>query len=237
MQDFRLEDDMFEDSYNFMKQARDNWQSLPWPRKLARNHFQNASRIFQQGKFHCSWSQVYGIEVEKMFPLITYLVASKLPERLRTVWKNLIIDNTKYPHFDSLASFLSNRCFAFETYHAILRSKSPAVKNAYSDKAKKNGASTTIAKMKGINSSSKCVLCSRDHYLFWCPQFLEKTVLDKLPSAVSFCCRVQLVYLSKMQSNSQHFVVLRNHSRQAWNETIKYFTGLMEPATVVDYND
>lgn len=48
-----------------------------------------------------------GIEVEKMSSFITYDVASKLPERLKTDLENSVTDNTKYPHFNSLASLLT----------------------------------------------------------------------------------------------------------------------------------
>lgn len=138
---------------------------------------------------------------------ISYLIASKLPERLRTDWENSVTDNTKYPHFDSLASFLSNQCFAFETYHAESRSKSLPMKNANSDKARKKGTLTTIAKTKVVTSSAKCVLCSGDHYLSRCPQFLEKTVSHSFSfiKEKHLCTNCLWPFHSAAECNSSNF--------------------------------
>jgi hypothetical protein len=56
-----------------------------------------------------------GIDTAKMSPLLTFIVVRKLPESLRIDWENSIVDNSAYPNFDLLITFLSNRCFAYET--------------------------------------------------------------------------------------------------------------------------
>lgn len=61
--------------------------------------------------------KICNMQTEKMSPLIVFTIVRKLPEQLRIDWENSLHDYSTYPSFDSLANFLQNRCFAYESHY------------------------------------------------------------------------------------------------------------------------
>ncbi|CAG7676248.1 unnamed protein product, partial [Allacma fusca] len=59
--------------------------------------------------------KVAGIDTPMMSPLIAFLVARKIPEKVRLDWDTSNHDFSTYPTFESMATFLINRSFAFES--------------------------------------------------------------------------------------------------------------------------
>ncbi|KAK7575924.1 hypothetical protein V9T40_012210 [Parthenolecanium corni] len=128
--------------------------------------------------------KVCNLEVEKMSPLIAYIVVRKLPDRLRTDWENSYLDHSTYPSFEPLMTFLQNRCFAFESLHPDAAAKSSDLKKIppADEKKKQKTALTVVKKQKPARNSSstpQCLMCEKNHYLSQCEQFLEKTIADR----------------------------------------------------------
>ncbi len=122
--------------------------------------------------------KVCSLDVEKMSPLIAYIVVRKLPERLRTDWENSHMDYSTYPSFDPLCSFLQNRCFSYESTHSEVPQKS-STKPESEEKKKSKTSLATVAKVNISTSSPRCLSCEKNHYMSNCPQFLEKSVADR----------------------------------------------------------
>lgn len=73
--DFQLDDGMYEDSFNFVKNRFYNKRAIITARYSAT--LDKINTINRDLK-------VCGLDVPKMSPLITYIVVTKLPEKLRS---------------------------------------------------------------------------------------------------------------------------------------------------------
>ncbi|XP_065213364.1 uncharacterized protein LOC135840665 [Planococcus citri] len=129
--------------------------------------------------------QVCGINIEEMSPLVAFLVSRKISEKLRTDWENSNHDYSVYPSFDSLARFLINRSFSYETSSAASNS-SDASKSSTKDSGPKGKSSSVpekklsaAAKSSNGPSAPKCSVCDDNHYLNQCQVFKNKSVSDR----------------------------------------------------------
>ena len=143
--------------------------------------------------------KVAGIDINAASPLITFLIVRKLPEKLRIDWDTTNHDFSTYPSFDSLAAFLNNRSFAFESTGLISPAPAPKINPVTPSSSKYDGkfgkmrsgfcnsvgsnnvntADTSSSASNGVLSNVNCVICKQGHFLDLCPVFLQKSVNDR----------------------------------------------------------
>ena len=129
--------------------------------------------------------QVCNLDVQKMSPLITFIVARKLPEKLRVDWENSQHDYSTYPSFDPMYNFLSNRCFAYETVNPteglskekLVSVNTPKITKTSTVHEKKSFA--VSKKSPSNNNSLKCVVCAESHFLNQCKMFEAKSPSER----------------------------------------------------------
>ncbi len=131
--------------------------------------------------------KVCGLDIDKMSPLITFIVVQKLPELVRVEWENSHYDYSTYPGFEPLHTFLQNRCFAYESGKVETVSKASGASALKGPQAKKSGQQETPKRKSSFSSTAKnagsgavlCPLCAKGHYLSQCSKFLESSVSER----------------------------------------------------------
>lgn len=234
LKDYKLQEDLYESAFKFVKDRFYN------NRIIIGTHFRDLLDLPQITLANLRESldklnaivrglRVCDIDVEKMSPLIVYIIVRKLPEKLRTDWENSLHDYSTYPSFEPLSSFLQNRCFAHESVHGDLPSKSSPRKSNAEEKLKQKASLATIAKVKVATTSPKCSLCNKDHYLSQCAQFQAKTVADRFAfiKEKQLCSNCFRQYHSAINCNSSkcrkcgkaHHTLLHREVAQSTLET------------------
>ncbi|XP_065205496.1 uncharacterized protein LOC135835253 isoform X1 [Planococcus citri] len=123
-----------------------------------------------------------GLDTNSISPMVTFLTARKLPDKLRMDWDTSNHDYSVYPSFESLASFLINRSFAYETANLgepkeKTNSSPPGKQNKSSEKSNQGDKKSLAAVKQPCNI--KCIVCGDPHFLNQCKVFGGKTVNER----------------------------------------------------------
>lgn len=187
LKDYALSGEMYEKAFDYVKEHFYNKRviiaghfidlvDLPEIKMPAlRSSFDKVQRVIRG-------LEVCGLDTKKLSPLIMFIVSRKLPERLRIDWENSNHDFSTYPSFDSLATFISNWCFAYESSNVVTKeipskpSKSTSTTTPVADR-KSKAALLTIAKKS--TAFPKCVACEKDHYISNCDSFTSKKIPER----------------------------------------------------------
>lgn len=188
LKDYPVSDDVYPEAYKHVEERFFN------KRVIITNHFSeivdlpviqytNIRESLDKVNAIIRGLKVCGVDTAKMSPMFTFLVTRKLPDRLRTEWETTNKDYSTYPSFEPLATFLSNRCFAYESApKAISNAKaSPSSSSSSTGKPKEKATLATVIAPTAAKPkpTPKCQLCDKDHYLARCPAFLEKSIADR----------------------------------------------------------
>ncbi|XP_065204375.1 uncharacterized protein LOC135834427 [Planococcus citri] len=132
---------------------------------------------------------VCDLNVDAMSPLIAFIVSRKIPEKLKMDWDTSNHDYSVYPSFESLATFLLNRSFSYETNVASsnesknkssvpVTSTVPGKNAGKSNSSSKSSLAVSSPKGSSVNFP-KCVVCSKYHFLDQCDVFIGKSALER----------------------------------------------------------
>ncbi|XP_076294560.1 uncharacterized protein LOC143215865 [Lasioglossum baleicum] len=108
--------------------------------------------------------EVLKCQVQHWGPFIIYWVTQRLDPETLKAWELQIADNSDYPEFSVLDTFLEHRIRAL----AKVESTKPVTSVS---KSRAPGAQSHAT----IASQNRCILCCADHYLGRCAQYLAKT--------------------------------------------------------------
>ncbi len=99
--------------------------------------------------------------------IITYLVYSKLDDYTQIEWKKTLSDQSKYPEWERLRSFLKTNAFAVSSISGNFPHKKEP---KYSD----------VKNVYVVPEKVKCIACTAHHLLIECEVFKNKTPFERL---------------------------------------------------------
>ncbi|XP_065211046.1 uncharacterized protein LOC135839099 [Planococcus citri] len=192
---------------------------------------------------------VCGIQTQAFSPFITYIVSLKIPEKLRIEWESSQHDFSCYPPFETMYSFLIDKCFAYETGPNRDKEKDSSneskVATGSSVKGKQSGSKPSsvpekksFAGTKGQGPPPKtsssppssfppivCVGCGEQHYLDMCKSFLNKSINDRFDFVKSnrLCLRCLKTghNVAMCNRNIKCNLCSGNHHRLLHRETVR----------------
>ncbi|XP_076294567.1 uncharacterized protein LOC143215872 [Lasioglossum baleicum] len=142
--------------------------------------------------------EVLKCQVQHWGPFIIFWVSRRLDSESLKAWELLIANQIEYPKFSVLDEFLQQRTFALMSYE-----KATTVATIPKPR------SSSALSHNTIGPRPRCILCSADHYIGACTQFLAKTPEQ----------RKQFV-----TQNRRCYNCLGNHPRKACRSTKKCTT-------------
>lgn len=119
--------------------------------------------------------------------LFIYMIVELLDARSRREWENSIGTTTEPPASEELLTFLDRRLHTLEALQPAKSDVGPRSVNGSTKVARSHLA----RKQEGTPSAknNRCSLCSRDHFVMFCPEYVKRTALDRKQHAeVSHLC-------------------------------------------------
>ncbi|XP_061402553.1 uncharacterized protein LOC133338395, partial [Musca vetustissima] len=116
--------------------------------------------------------KLHQVNIESWDPIFVFLCSTKLPTNTLSLWEQTVSNKTEISKWCDLDSFLTARFQSLETVYDLKHTedaKPSGNKNPHDD-----SRSSRKFKSYQVNINQKsCFVCSQDHWLKSCPQFLK----------------------------------------------------------------